>query len=132
MDFDEVDEDVCNDDASGAALKDDVEEDDTAENTVADAVGNADLKFFSFAFCEKVPRVFWEKVETDDEDADDDDESSIASNHAFATAADGTDGEDDVGVGDVDVVVVDFADCSDFTFDDTNALKSSRSIRPKA
>ena len=131
MDFDEVDEDVCNDGASGEALKDDVEEDDTAENTVADAVGNADLKFFSFAFCEKVPRVFWEKVETDDEDADDDDESSIASNHAFSDANDGTDGVDDVGVEDVDVVVVDFADCSDFNFG-SNALKLSGSMRPKA
>ena len=119
------------DDASGEALKDDVEEDDTAENTAADAVGNADLKFFSFAFCEKVPRVFWEKVETDDEDADDDDESSIASNHAFSDANDGTGGVDDVGVEDVDVVVVDFADCSDLNFG-SNALKSSRSIRPKA
>ena len=77
------------------------------------------------------PRLFCEKVETDDGDADDDDESSIASNHAFSDANDGTDGVGDVGVEDADVVVVDFADCSDFNFD-TNALKSSRSIRPKA
>jgi len=71
-------------------------------------------------------------VETDDGDADDDDESSIASNHAFSDANDGTDGVGDVGVEDADVVVVGFADCSDFNCDDTNALKSSRSIRPEA
>ena len=36
------------DDASGEALKDNVEEDDTAENAVADAVGNADFDFCDF------------------------------------------------------------------------------------
>ena len=50
------------DDASDEALKDDVEEDDTAENAVADAVGNADLKFAFFALSILLPRYFFEKV----------------------------------------------------------------------